>query len=269
MDTGLQGKTALVTGGATGVGFGISKSLAEEGVSLAIASRNPDPVGIRKLQSCGVDVLVINADVSIESQVVEMVDQAIGYYGRLDMYVNNVAAHWDEPVTKVTSKGWMNSLNTNLSACIYGCREVSRHLIAHGDGSILIVGSTAAHAPLATETGYRVSKAGLKPYMELLSVELAPFHIRVNMVTPGYLPTKVSEAIIGDREEDILAQIPLRRPGNPDDFGNAALFLLSDKLSAYTTGCELVVDGGFHLRPTSLFNDDEVRQMNIAVDADQ
>jgi glucose 1-dehydrogenase len=262
MDAGLKGKTALVTGGATGIGLGIGTVLAEEGVSLAIASRNPDPDGIRQLESTGAEVLTIRADVSREAEVVQMVETTISHFGHLDLYVNNVAGHWDEPVTKVSSEGWMNSINTNLSACIYGCREVSRHFIEQGSGSILIIGSTATHAPMPTETGYRVSKAGLKPYMQLLATELAPFKIRVNMVTPGYVPTKVSAAIIGDREEAALAVIPLRCAGKPEDIGYAAVCLLSDKLSGYTTGAELVVDGGFHLRPNPMFSDEELRRMN-------
>jgi 2-deoxy-D-gluconate 3-dehydrogenase len=262
MESGLKGKRALITGGATGIGRGIALALAAEGVDIAIASRNPAAKTIEAIGAHGVRALRLVADVGHEDQVVRMVQETIDGLGGLDLYVNNVAAHWDEPVTKVTGNGWLNSINTNLSACVYACREVSRHFIAQGTGSILIVGSTAAHAPLATETGYRVSKAGLKPYMELLAVELAPFKIRVNMVTPGYLPTGVSAAVIGDREKEILDQIPLRCPGKPEDFGNAAAWLLSDTLSAYTTGSELLVDGGFHLRPTALFSDDEVRQMN-------
>ncbi len=258
----VTGKVAIVTGGGRGIGRGIALALAAEGVDIAIASRNPAAKTVEAIGAHGVRALRLVADVGHEDQVVRMVQETIDGLGGLDLYVNNVAAHWDEPVTKVTGNGWLNSINTNLSACVYACREVSRHFIAQGTGSILIVGSTAAHAPLATETGYRVSKAGLKPYMELLAVELAPFKIRVNMVTPGYLPTGVSAAVIGDREKEILDQIPLRCPGKPEDFGNAAAWLLSDTLSAYTTGSELLVDGGFHLRPTALFSDDEVRQMN-------
>ena len=262
MDAELKGKRVLITGGATGIGRGIALALAAEGVDVAIASRNPSPDTVAEIEARGVRAQRIVADVSREEEVVRMVREAIDGLGGLDLYVNNVAAHWDEPVTKVTGEGWLNSINTNLSACVFGCREVSRHFIEQGSGSILIIGSTAAHAPLATETGYRVSKAGLKPYMELLATELAPFRIRVNMVTPGYLPTPLAADIIGDREHEILAQIPLRVAGKPEDFGNAAVLLLSDTLSTFTTGAELLVDGGFHLRPTSLFSDEEVRRMN-------
>jgi 2-deoxy-D-gluconate 3-dehydrogenase len=262
MDTGLQGKRALITGGASGIGRGIALSLAAEGVDIAIASRNPSEETIREIEDYGVQALRVIADVAQEGQVVRAVQETIDGLGGLDLYINNVAAHWDEPVTKVTSDGWLNSINTNLSACIYACRDVSRHFIAQGSGSILIVGSTAAHSPMPSETGYRVSKAGLKPYMELLAVELAPYNIRANMITPGYLPTKVSADIIGDREGEILDHIPLHRAGKPEDWGNAAAFLLSDQLSAYTTGSELLIDGGFHMRPPTLFSRDEIREMN-------
>ncbi len=262
MDSGLRGKRALITGGATGIGHGIAMSLAAEGVDIAIASRNPTVEAIAEIEAHGVKVLRVIADVSDEADIVRMVAETVDGLGGLDLYVNNVAAHWDAPVTKVTSDDFINSIKTNLAACVYACREVSRRFIDQGSGAILIVGSTAAHAPMPTETGYRVSKGGLRQYLELLAVELAPHDIRCNMVTPGYLPTKVSADIIGDREQEILDHIPLRRAGQPEDWGNAAVFLLSGKLSAYTTGSELLIDGGFNLRPPTLFSYEEIKEMN-------
>lgn len=263
MDAELTGKKALITGGGSGIGRGIALELAKEGVDVAVASRNPNPETIKEIESLGVKVLRICANVSKEDHVIRMVKEAIDGLGGLDFYINNSAAHWDEPVTKITSEGWLNSINTNLSACVWACREVSRHFIKQGGGSILIVGSTASHAVMPTETGYRVSKGGLKLYMELLGVELAPFGIRANMITPGYLPTKVSAQIIGDNEEEVLANIPLRRPGKPEDWGHAAVFLLSDKLSSYTTSTELLIDGGFHVSPQRMFSFEDIRQANL------
>ncbi len=266
MDSGLKGKKALITGGGSGIGRAIALALAKEGVHIAIASRNPDKKTIKEIESFGVRAIRICVDVRDESQVIKMVRQTINGLGGLDLYVNNAAAHWDESVTKLTTKGWLNSINTNLSACVWACREASKHFISQGNGSILIVASTCMYTPLYKETSYRVSKTGLKAYMGILAVELSPFKIRVNILTPGYFPTRVSAHLATDKKKEkmVLDTIPLRRAGSlEEDIGPAAVFLLSDRLSAYTTGAELLVDGGLSLRPLPYYSDKEIRQMNL------
>lgn len=266
MDTGLKDKRALITGGGSGIGRAIALALAGEGAHVAVASRNPDPKTIAEIESLGVRALRLCIDVSKEDQVVRMIEQTIEGLGGLDLYINNAAAHWDEPVTKVTTEGWLNSIHTNLSACVWACRKISKHFIAQDHGSILIVGSTCTHSPLYKETSYRVSKTGLNAYMGVLAVELAQFHIRVNMLTPGFFPTRVSAHLTTDKKKEkiILDTIPFRRAGSLEkDIGPTAVFLLSDKLNAYTTGSEFVVDGGLSLRPLPYYSDKEIREMNL------
>ena len=135
MELGLRGKTALITGGASGIGRGIATVLAEEDVALAIASRNPDTAVIEELVEKGIRCVRIQADVSQEDQVQAMVAQAINELGHLDFYVNNAAWSWHQPVTKIDSESWYNTINTNLSACVWACREVCRHMIEHGGGA--------------------------------------------------------------------------------------------------------------------------------------
>jgi glucose 1-dehydrogenase len=263
MDTGLKGHTALITGGSSGIGLGIAKSLAEEGVNLAIASRNPTPEAIEQLRGHGVDVLPVQADVSQEEQVVKMVDTTLAHFGHLDHYVNNAAWEWHEPVTRITTEGWMNTINTNLSACVWACREVSRHMIAHRQGSILIIGSTASKHPLYKEASYRVSKTGLNVYADVLAIELAPYNIRVNVIIPGAFITRITQAFFSGKKSEVLKKdIPLKRIGLPDEIGPSAVLLLSDKLSSYTTGAKLLIDGGLSYRPHEMYTDDEILAMN-------
>ncbi|NPV54311.1 MAG: SDR family oxidoreductase [Firmicutes bacterium] len=262
MDTGLRGKTALITGGASGIGFGISMALAQEGVNLAVASRKPDPAALDELRALGVKVVAISTDVSQEDQVNEMVRTAISSLGHLDMYINNAAWSWHEPITKLTTESWMKTINTNLSACVWACREVSRHMIERRQGSILIIGSTAMLNPLYQETSYRVSKTGLKVFAEVLAIELAPYGIRVNTLIPGYFPTRLVAGMTDQVRETLISQIPLRRPGRIEDVGAQAVVLLSDKLSGYTTGAHIVIDGGLHLRPLPFYTDQELLALN-------
>lgn len=263
METGLAGKTALVTGGATGIGFGIAHALAMEGVNLAIASLDLDAANIAALCETGVKVVPIHCDVRREEEVIAMVENAISLFGHVDLYVNNVAWAWHQPVTKIDTESLLNTLQTNLFACLWACREVSKHMIARKSGSILIIGSTAMLNPLFQESSYRISKASLPYYAEVLAIELAAFGIRVNTIIPGFHLTKLTTASLTKESlERILREIPLRRAGLPQDIGSQAVVLLSDKLSGYTTGASIVIDGGLHLRPLPFYSDDQIAALN-------
>ena len=264
LDTGLAGKTCLITGGSTGIGLGIARSLAREGVHLAVASRNPDPDAMAELSRLsGGHAIAIKADVSSEDGAVGMVREAIEKLGRVDLFINNSARAWHQPVTKITSEAFYNTINTNLTSCIWAGREISKHMIARGSGSILIVNSTVRYVPAYRETSYRISKMGLKMYTETLAIELAPFGIRVNLLTPGHYPTRLTSGIAPQIEARLKAEIPMRRFGNPDECGAAAALLLSDRLSGYTTGTDITIDGGLALRPLAMLTDDEIAKLNM------
>lgn len=268
MDAGIKGMKALITGGSTGIGRGIALALAQEGVDIAIASRNPDLSIKSEVEAFGVKCLLLKADVSQEDQVIGMVEQATAGLGGLDFYINNAAAHWDEWAMKLTLNSWMNSIQTNLTACAMGCREAGRRFIAQGHGTILIIGSTARYASAHKEIAYRVTKSALYSYMESLAVELAPFGIRVNLITPGGFPSKLFDKFVADHggkeaENAVARQCPLRRIGKVEEIGPTAVLLLSDKLSGYTTGADYVIDGGYHLRPLELFTDQDIKKLSM------
>ena len=260
MDSGLDGKRALITGGGEGIGLGIALALAAEGVHVAVASRSEHPEALDEIRTHGVDATWIRADVSREDDIVRMVAEAANRLGGLDLYVNNAAGTWHEPITRLTSDAWRRTLDTNVTACALACREVGRRFVAQGTGSILIVGSTAGHTPLYQEAAYRVSKAGLKVLMEVVAIELAPFRIRVNLLTPGGALTRLVAELPPSQTDG--HEVPLRRLGRVEEYGAAAVLLLSEKLSSYTTGTELLVDGGFHLRPMNIWSDEQIRDFN-------
>lgn len=262
METGLKGKTVLITGGSTGIGKGIAIALAKEGVHIAIASRNPDSAVFTEIREYGVECFEIRADVSRESDCIRMVKEAIDKLGHLDMYVNNAAWTWHQPVTKITSESWYKTIDTNLSSCMWVCREVSKYMISRCSGSILIIGSTSRFNPAYGETSYRISKMGLKMLMQNLAIELAPYSIRVNMITPGHFKTKMTGNIPLEIEEKLKDKIPMGRFGNPIEIGNTSVLLLSDLLSAYTSGADCVIDGGLSLNPLDLLSPKEIIKLN-------
>lgn len=262
MDTGLAGKTALITAGATGIGFGIARALAAERVNLAIASLDLEERNIETLRGMGVRVETIPCDLSQEDQTVGMVRKTIAAFGQLDLYVNNAAWAWHQSVTKLDTDSLLKTLSTNLFACVWACREVAKHMIARKSGSILIIGSTAMLNPFYQEASYRISKASLPYYAEVLAIELAPYGIRVNTIIPGFYLTKLTSSMSDDVLKRIIGEIPLRRAGVPADVGAQAAMLLSDKLSGYITGTSILIDGGLHLRPLPLFSDGEIAVFN-------
>jgi glucose 1-dehydrogenase len=263
MEADLRDKTALVTGGTSGIGLAIAQALAAEGARVAVASRQAsDDIARSLTKSSGQQCLAITADVSREEDVIAMVEETIRVFGRLDLFVNNAAQARHQPITRVDTATYRSVLDTNLSACVWACREVARHMVSRGKGSILVVGSTSMYTPGPMETVYRISKYGLKSIVESLAVELAPHSIRVNLLVPGHYPTRMTENIPAEVESHLKREIPLRRFGAMSECGSAALFLLSDALSGYTTGAELVVDGGLSLRPLYFGSEEELKRLN-------
>ena len=262
MDTGLTGHRALVTGGARGIGFAIASALAREGTHLAVADIEPDPEALAVLEGLSPGVVSIRADVGSEAESVRMVAEAEAGLGSIDLFVSNAGAAWHEPVTKVTAENFYRTLNGNLAGCVWGAREAARRMVARRAGAMLIVGSTVRFCPAYREGVYRASKTGLKAYMETLALELAPFGIRVNMLTPGHYPTRINAGMTEEKARRLRREIPLRRFGSPDELGPAALFLLSDRLSSYVTGAEIVVDGGLALRALAMYSEGEILDWN-------
>ena len=265
MDLEISGKNALITGGSSGIGLGIATVLAKEGVNLAIASRNPDPEAIEALRAHGTRVEPIRADVSKEEQAVGLVEESIDKLGSLDFYINNAAWAWHQAVTQIDSESWFNTINTNLSGAMWASQTVAKHMIERRKGSIVIISSTSKFTPGYTETSYRVSKFGLTVLLQNLALELAPFGIRVNMVTPGHFVTRMTAWDRIDREKTEQFRdrfIPLQRFGEPEEVGPSVAFLLSEKCAAYITGADIVVAGGMQLSPVKLISDDELRRLN-------
>jgi NAD(P)-dependent dehydrogenase (short-subunit alcohol dehydrogenase family) len=249
METDLRGSRALVTGGGSGIGRAIALALAGEGVDVAICGRRERPEVLGEIRAHGVRALGLAADVSAENEVVRVVREAEEGLGGLDLYVNVAAGTWHEPLTRMTSLGWERTIATDVGACVWGCREVARRFIDQGRGSILVVGSTAVVSAQPRETAYRAAKAALKAHVEVAAVELAPFRIRVNLLTPGAVDTEFVADASAEQRAEAMRQVPFRREAQPDEIAPAAVFLLSDRLAGYITGSDLLVDGGLHLRP--------------------
>jgi 3-oxoacyl-[acyl-carrier protein] reductase len=252
MDAELRGQKALVVGGSSGIGRAIAEALADEGASVAIASRGDDHGALESLRARGPHAAHVRGDISNAELAL----------GGLDMLVNAAAIRINEPITHLSSDALERTFATNVIGCIYLCRAAARRLVANRGGAIVLIGSTATESAQPGETAYRASKAALRAHLEVLAVELAPFGIRANLVTPGATDTSFIADLGDEQRSRALDEIPLRREARPDEIAPAAIFLLSTALASYVTGAELMVDGGLHLRPIFGGANTALRSMN-------
>ncbi len=249
----LTGKTAIVTGGAMGIGFGIASRLAEAGASVVIADldKKAGEGAVKELQSMGGKAAFIKTDVSDEAQVKSTVDFAVKKYGSIDILVNNAGIYPMIPVSQMKPAVFDKIIAVNLKSVFLFTKAVTAVMIKKGTGGkiINITSIDALHPSGVGLAVYDASKHGLWGFTKNTALEFAPYNIQVNAIAPGGISTPgtgagnpttpAMKAILKKFEE----KIPMRRMGEPDDIGKVALFLASD-LSSYMTGSQVVVDGG-------------------------
>lgn len=263
LDTGLEGRSAFVTGGASGIGQSITVGLASEGVRVRVADIRPAQETLQMVAREGGSASAVLVDVRSEESLVSAIAAAAADLGGIDMFVNVAATYAAQAITAVEDEVWSNLLRTNVTACALACKAIAKHMIDRGNGSILIVGSTVVCAPSYAGAAYRASKSALRSYSETLAIELAPFGVRVNMLTPGPFPTGLVRDLPAEQRGAAAREVPLgQREGLLPEVRATALFLLSDQLASYITGTEVFVDGGLHLRPLYIGPLKAVRELN-------
>ncbi len=252
--TRLDGKVALVTGGASGIGEGTVRLFASEGARVVIADLQ-DEKGQHIAEDLGTTTSYLRTDVSAEDQVRAAVEHAVAKFGRLDCMFNNAGfGGVGGPVEDTDMAGYDTTMAVLLRGVFLGIKHSARVMKAQGSGSII---STASIAGLQAGFGphvYSAAKAAVIHLSRSVSVELAPFGVRSNAICPGVTVTNIFTAQRGLSEEQAEAALPLidaaladwapmKRSGQPADIAEAALWLASDA-SSYVTGQAIVVDGG-------------------------
>ena len=241
----LDGRVALVTGGAQGLGLAIAQRFTAEGATVVVADLDGDAAAAA---AEGLDgATSVRADVVDEDDVQAMVDHAVAAHGRLDVLVNNAGITRDKTLGKMTLAMFRQVVDVHLQGTWLGSRAAFAVMREQdGGGAIVNMSSVSGKVGNFGQTNYSAAKAGIVGMTKALAKEGARFDIRVNAVMPGLIRSAMTEAMPQEAWDSKLADIPLGRAGEPEEVAAAALFLASD-LSSYSTGTVVEVTGGRHV----------------------
>lgn len=253
----FTGKVAIVTGGATGIGFATARQLSKLGASVVICSRTVDELetaAARISAESGNRCLAIPTDVKDEDAVIRMVQQTFDEFGRIDILINNAGGTRMGPLETIPTKGWDSIFDLNMKSAYVCTREVGKHMIAQKSGAIVNISSGAGVNGVKGGAHYSAAKAGLQMFTRVTAAEWGRYGIRANCVAAGAIASeRVSEAwkVAGLDEQEMGKAMPLGRLGTPDDMANMIVFFASDA-SSYVSGETVFVCGGPHLGGISL-----------------
>ncbi len=245
---GLSDQVAVVIGGTGVLGGALCDGLAQAGAKVVVAGNSElrGTARVDHIRKLGGHATFTQADVSRRDSLESLLATTVSQFGRVDMLVNCAGVNSASAYAEVADEDWQRVIDINLRGTHWGCQIFSEYMGSHGGGSILNIGSVTAHLPLSRVFAYSASKAAVVNLTQNLARELAPHHIRVNALCPGFFPAEQNRAILDEtRTASIMSQTPLARFGEPEELIGAALLLLSKKAGSFITGAAYYVDGGF------------------------
>jgi 3-oxoacyl-[acyl-carrier protein] reductase len=244
----LADRVAIVTGAGRGIGRGIARCLARAGAGVVVVDKEEERIApvVSEVEGLGRRGLGISADVARVDDVKRVVRETMERFGKIDILVNNAGVLVVRRMIEQTEEEWDRVLDVNLKGAFLCCREVVPEMMAHQRGAIVNIASIAAFHVTVPHVPYAASKAGVVALTRDLAYEVGRHGIRVNAIAPGPIETPMARIAGEEQRQRIAANVPLGRIGQPEDIGNAVVFLASDAAS-FITGATLPVSGGADL----------------------
>ncbi len=248
----LDGKVALITGGARGLGRTMAAALAEAGADIALAGRSKETCQLAAdaiASGSGRNVKAFAADVTRIAEVEQLADEVEREFGKIDILVNNAGINIRGPIQQLTEADWDAVIDTNLKGPFLCARAVGPRMVTRGWGRVINLGSVLGVIALPGRAPYASSKAGIINLTRVLALEWAGTGVTANAICPGAFATEMNRSLLDDpvKYKEFVAQIPMGRWGELDELTGAVVFLASEA-SSYVTGTPLFVDGGWIAR---------------------
>lgn len=241
----LEGKVALVTGGARGIGKEIALRFAKEGADIAICDVNLEETEetAKEIQKTGRQCLAFKTDVTDSKDVQSAIDKILDKLGKLDILINNAGITRDSLVLRMSEEDWDKVIAVNLKGCFICTRVATKVMLKQRFGKIVNLASIIGIMGNTGQANYAASKAGIIGLTKSVAKELASRGVSVNAIAPGFIKTEMTAKLSDDVQKRMLSVIPLGRFGEPKDVADLALFLSSEN-SSYITGQVIQIDGG-------------------------
>jgi 3-oxoacyl-[acyl-carrier protein] reductase len=244
----LNGKIALVTGAAQGIGRDIALGLAKDGADVAICDVNLEAAQktAGDIEAMGRKSLALKANVAASAEVTAMIDQVLEKFGRIDILVNNAGITRDGLIVRMKDEDWDLVLSINLKGAFLCTKSALKHMTKQRSGTIINIASIVGAMGNAGQANYVASKAGLIGLTKTIAREYANRNVTANAVAPGFIDTAMTQALTEQVRTDLAKQIPLGRLGSSEDVASAVRFLASPA-AAYITGQVIHVNGGMYM----------------------